>query len=102
MRLPTPHSAALLTPGEMTVTNATESRATNPATAERRSIPFHLGLLRPPRPLLSPEFTLRGTRCHRTCDLDGDELRLRLRVAPRRAINGALERATGIEVATST
>jgi hypothetical protein len=59
--VPKPHSAALLTPGQTTVTNATGTNAAAPAIAKRRITPTIAGLPRVfPDPLLGPEFTPRA------------------------------------------
>src|SRR6185312_16946797 len=59
--VPKPHSAALLTPGQTTVTNATGTNAAAPAIAKRRIMSTIAGLPRVfPDPLLGPEFTPRA------------------------------------------
>jgi hypothetical protein len=59
--VPHPHSAAVLTPGETTVTNASGANADAPMIAKRRIMPTIAGLPRIfPDPLLGPEFTPRA------------------------------------------
>jgi len=60
--VPKPHSAALLTRGEINVTPATSTNAAAPAIAKRRIMPTIAGLPRVfPDPLLGPEFTPRAS-----------------------------------------